>query len=288
MESIAKILKPELEERMNIQITPWIESDVVKMEDLYTRLTIEKHTNKPHGTERQNVIRQNSTNVEYITLLDGSGQHTKRILVKGDPGIGKTTFLRKVAWDWATGLLKSFVMIFVIVLKFVNPCHSIEDIILEQNPVLQGSEVKSTTIKNILQEKGENCLILLDGYDEMPDNVTVIRDLLEKRIYPKCNILLTSRPSIIQSIQNDFNIVASVEGFSKEKAREYIGKIIKDKSKREAVMEYSETNNIEEMWRYPVLIMFLCLLVNDDYININIERLSLHELYTRLHECLSV
>lgn len=288
MSSVAKIMKPDLEERMNIQKIPWIESDFVKMEELYTRLTIEKHINKAHGIEKESIDHGNDTNLEYTKLFEEENQHTKRILVKGDPGIGKTTFLRKVAWDWAKEIFKPFSLIFLIILRFVNPSHSIEEMIVEQNPILKGSEICPQTIKQILQEKGEGCLVLLDGYDEISDNLTAITDLLRKKTYPKCNIILTSRPhaSIIDPIRRFFNIVACIEGFSKDKAKEYIGKIIKDKSKRDAVMEYSESNEIEEMWRYPVLIMFVCLLVNDEFIDIDIERLSLYEVYIRLLECL--
>ncbi len=286
MQSIADILKPDVEERMNIQMTPWIESDVVKMEDLYTRLSIERHEKKPHGVEKENIVDENETGMEYKRLLINEMQQTKKILIKGDPGIGKSTLMRKIAWDWAKGIFKSFVVMFVVVLKLVSPMDSIEEMIIQQNPILEGSKVKSKTIQDILEHHGDQCLILLDGYDEMPENIIAIKNLLEKCTYPKCNIVLTSRPNSVTKIEKYFNTVACVEGFSKTKAKEYIEKILIDKSKRDAVMEYSETNEIEDMWRYPVLIMFLCLLVNGAEINIEDDKLSLFELYDRLHNFL--
>ncbi len=286
IEYIADILKPDVEERMNIQMTPWIEADVVKMEDLYTRLAIEKHVKKPHGVEKENIVDENETNMEYKSLLVEKSQQTKRILVKGDPGIGKSTLIRKIAWDWAKGIFKSFIVLFVIVLKLVNPMDSIEEMIIQQNPILEGEKLDKKTIKAILEKHGDQCLVLLDGYDEMPEYVKAIKNLLEKRMHPKCNIVLTSRPNSVTKIETYFKTVACVEGFSKAKAREYIEKILVDKGKRDAVMEYSETNEIEEMWRYPVLIMFLCLLVNEGEINIEDEKLSLNELYIRLHNFL--
>ena len=59
---------------------------------------------------------ENKANMELTTKItnyrelfkhcnEGVGQTRrgkgKRVLVKADPGNGKTTFVRKVAWDWA-------------------------------------------------------------------------------------------------------------------------------------------------------------------------------------------
>ncbi len=284
--SVAEILKPDVEERMNIQMTPWIESDVVKMEELYTRLLVEKHENKPYGVHREEISGSDETSTEYMKLFEEDTKETKRILVKGDPGIGKTTFMRKVAWDWAKGYCKSFILVFIIVLKIVKPGDLLENIIIDQNPSLEAENINSQRIRNILTNHAEKCLILLDGFDEMPEGVSAIKRLIEKREFSKCNFILSSRPNSSHVVQKYFRTVTSIEGFTKERAREYIGKILIDKDKRDAVMKYSETNEIEDMWRYPVLIMFLCILVNDGELDVHTERLSLNALYSRLYNCL--
>ncbi len=63
-------------------------------------------------------------------------------------------------------------------------------------------------------------------------------------------------------------------------------KTLNDITRSDSVMEYSKTNEIQEMWRYPVLISFLCLLVNKGDVDLEKEKLSLYELYEKLHECL--
>ncbi len=40
MTEIAEILKPDLKDAMKIQMTPWNEAHQVRMEELYTRLSI--------------------------------------------------------------------------------------------------------------------------------------------------------------------------------------------------------------------------------------------------------
>ena len=80
---IATMLKPEVKETMKIQLTPWKEAHKVRMEDLYTRLKIEKHTINPEITNKEEFT-------DYKELFCNM-QHNKRVLIKGDPGIGKTT-----------------------------------------------------------------------------------------------------------------------------------------------------------------------------------------------------
>ena len=61
----------------------------------------------------------------------------ERILLKGDPGMGKTTVSKKAAYDWAMGILKVFSIIFFVFLKLVKPGDSIENVIIQQTPMLE-------------------------------------------------------------------------------------------------------------------------------------------------------
>ena len=47
--ALADELKPDVQERMKIEIAPWVKGYAVDMDELYTELTLEKIDNKPSG-----------------------------------------------------------------------------------------------------------------------------------------------------------------------------------------------------------------------------------------------
>ena len=80
--------------------------------------------------------------------------------------MGKTTISRKITWDWAVGLFKTFVIVFLVYLKFVRPGDSIENVIIGQTPLLQELNVTEKRMKQILETFGNRILVILDGLDE--------------------------------------------------------------------------------------------------------------------------
>ena len=266
-------------------MTPWKESHKVNMADLYTRLRIEKHTIKPQQTDKEDLC-------DYKELLKDLNTN-KRILIKGNPGIGKTTFSRKIVYDWANNKwvdsdLNSILLLFLVTLKYVGDDQTIEEMIKQQTRCLvQNKEIEEALLNEILQKYGEQCLVILDGYDEIPEEHNEnLKAIIRNEVYRDCHFLLTSRPNAVEDIEGFMASIASVEGFSKENTRKYIEKVIKDKTKWEAAYKYTENSAIEEMWKYPILVLFLCLLVNWGAVDLDKENLIVGEFYTRLLNCI--
>ena len=86
---------------------------MVDMDDLYTELNLEKIDNKPFGQERKQLENYKELfalhkpgMLEYLDIryYYPSLSPKKKIVIKGDPGIGKTSLVKKIAWDWAKRL----------------------------------------------------------------------------------------------------------------------------------------------------------------------------------------
>ena len=211
LQSIAESVHPFAEHAMKIEVAPWLKGYNVKMDELYTEVTLEKIEKKAAGLSEKHLESYHKLFVETDTARTGcqrieenqkrksARKHKKtpgeKILFKGDPGMAKTTISRKIMWDWVVGLCKTFVIVFLVYLKFVRPGDSIENVIIGQTPVLQELNITEKRMKQILETFGNCILVILDGLDEhaLGENRDV-EAILKDRTYLFCNFLLTSRP----------------------------------------------------------------------------------------------
>ena len=126
---------------MKIEPFPWLRDYYVDMNKLYTELIVEKIENEMLGEKKV-------TLKGYEEMFKSKGRD--KILIKGDPGMGKTTLGRKIGFDWAKEMINVFSIVFFIFLKYVQPDEAIEDVILKQNPELEGLGVSVEKLREIL------------------------------------------------------------------------------------------------------------------------------------------
>ena len=148
-------------------------------------------------------------------------------------------------WDWAVGFFKTFVIVFLVYLKFVRPGDSIENVITEQTPVLQELNVTEKRVKQILETFGNCILMLLNGLDEhaLGQNRDV-EAILKGRTYLFCNFLLTSRPHSKKiNIEEHFKAVVRVDGFTYHEGQKFASNLLnKDRNKVKSIMNLKLAN----------------------------------------------
>ena len=300
-----KEMKGFTEEAMRIEMAPWVKGYTVAMSELYTELTIEKVDNKAMGNEGQvlgdykdlfiekdlSSNAEQSPNIQEMVSNSPSKtkQNGKHILAKADPGFGKTTLSKKISYDWATGIFKSVSIVICIFLKLVRPGEALENIIIDQYPILQNLNVGPQKLKQVLESFGDKCLIIFDGLDEydLRTNKDVL-DIIEHRRLAHSNIILTSRSHCVSDILANFQTVVRIKGFTEDRTRKFVSHILKDKEKIETVVQFNSEKFVEEdsVHSSPMLLMFICILVNSSDITLQKETMSLGDIYTRLVRCL--
>ena len=294
---MAEELRLYMTQSMKMEPAPWIRDYVVNMEELYTELTLEKIDKKLFREERRKLQNYKELFAWHkpgmLEYLDIRYYHPKlspktKILFKGDPGMGKTSLVKKVAWDWAQRLFIKVSIVLFVFLKLVKPGDQMEDIILQQNE-LQGDKVTKRSLAYIFNNFGHECLLILDGLDEcaLGQNSDVLAVIRGSK-FKNCNVLLTSRPHSTRGYEKYFDTIVSVEGFTRKEARKFARRIV-GKKKVKQVLNFNPAGERANrpVHNVPILLSFLCLLVREDPdIDLSDTSISKGEIYFRMVQCL--
>ena len=176
------------------------------------------------------------------------GSHQTRIIY-GQPGTGKTTFLKhlcqKVASDEPSDF--SLVLFFPLRDKAVSqalrsnptPCNvGLESLL--QYYVSDGS--CSDVTRELLQCQGKDVLIIFDGADEVrglmdsPDG-SLLGALLEGRLLPQAHFIVSTRPGGCPLLQEHSSLFYEILGFDEEAVECYVKEFFKSEpGKGEAML----------------------------------------------------
>ena len=289
--ALAEDLKPVMKERMKIDLAPWAKAYIEEnMDKLYTELTIEKQegiltdctnindyhellTEKdPNQDERQKEKQESMVKIKI----------GKKILCKGDPGMGKTTWGKKIGWDWANGIFTTYSIVFFVFLKLVRPGVPIENVIINQTPKLEGMNMKPQKLRSILDTFGDRCLLILDGLDEhaLGKNEDVLK-IIEGRKFLSCGIIVTSRPHSTNDIEQHFPTIVRVKGFTRDRAREFALRLLGDTDKVVTVINFGPSR-YDSIINCPNILLVLCVLVKENQIDLKSKAFQIGELYFKL------
>ena len=261
---VAAKLKKFTKKKMKIEPLPYLRDYLVDMKELYSELTLEKVTNKvldekigllkdyqemfnchsdsdSDSESDDSVITSSSysrnCNSDDSVLGNENKSKRRKILIKGKPGMGKSTLGKKIAHDWAKGVFKMFSIVFILGLNLVKPGQSIEKAIIEQYSVLKGLKISHSKPRFLLEKFETKCLLILDGLDELglgqnEDVLKVVRD----EYLLGCGVILTSRPHSTREIEEHFSVIIRVQGFIEEEAEKFVSKFIKDEKKIKRIL----------------------------------------------------
>ncbi|XP_072892059.1 NACHT, LRR and PYD domains-containing protein 3-like [Hemitrygon akajei] len=185
--------------------------------------------------------------------------------VAGVPGIGKTTMVQKIVYDWATGkIYQQFQFVFSFKFRDLNTINcriNLKELILYHYPYFG----------NILGEvwkQTEGLLFVFDGLDEFKDKINfvdgwrdtepqytdpefkckvsdIVYSLIQHKLLPGCSVLVTTRPTALHLLEKaDISVWAEILGFVGEERKEYFIRYFEDQTVAEAVFKHMEENEI--------------------------------------------
>ena len=157
------------------------------------------------------------------------------ILIEGAPGIGKSTLAYELCRRWSNGMaLQHHHLLLLLQLRDKTVQSSLLSIEKLLGCYLDKQSWKSQAVQDIIDESGSGVLIILEGYDELPDDIDgsdVFNQVIQRNI-SKATIIVTTRPSANHKLfQNTHSFTHHIEvlGFTNASKDQYISKFFKGK-----------------------------------------------------------
>ena len=214
-------------------------------------------------------------NVFDIFKAPGIGEDVMTI-VEGSPGIGKTTFCLKLAYDWAHGNIPSECSFPKFEFVFLLKCRDIDGDIMESISEqllprdMEKSVEKLLHLMKDIRDQERLMLIILDGLDELPEKSRYhVDELLHRRILPFCYVLATTQGRGIEVRKSAvFDIHLEIKGYTKGDSMAYVRRhfeTIGQSPKGERLIEEMQQNTFLHALRNNPLNLLLLCVVYEDY-----------------------
>ena len=155
----------------------------------------------------------------------------KRLVVIGQPGAGKTTFVKHIVYKWAAErneknkMLHKFLFVIPIILRLVKHGSELPDILSEQLPL---NKLDVFIIQHALKQSS-SLMLVLDGYDEIKCQ-GIIQKILRKKEYPNATVIITTRPHGLPLIHQlgygAVQMLVEIIGFNEKQIQNYIEKFM--------------------------------------------------------------
>ena len=251
-----------------VKNVPWDRSSVVDIDEIYTQLTWLKDDKKPSGVTQERLK-------DYIEIFSSRKHYytkPKRLLVYGRPGIGKTTFSKKAAFDWSQQrkqILEKFDLVLLIRLRDVCDLEDVQAILRASELLASDGVISVENLYDYVLQNQEKVLIILDGYDEYTaGKQSPVRDIWEKKQLRDCCVIVTTRETETDELRGPSDAQFEINGYdSEDQIKKFVFKLLKVEEEVEEFYKYLEDQDLKDVAKIPLMLLMLCLLwMNKDRI----------------------
>ncbi|XP_067018486.1 NACHT, LRR and PYD domains-containing protein 10-like isoform X2 [Acropora muricata] len=259
---VVELLKREYNRRAEFSPLQWSKGMKLHVKEVYTKLRVVSRS------------KAGSSEIDVDDIFGSSEEdNDPLVLVEGNPGIGKTTFCLKLAYDWANGTMPrnfpSFKLVFLLKCRDMKG-DVVEDIFEQLLPEDLKENTKGGLVNTLenLDDQKQICIIL-DGLDELPEQSGDCLDkVLGRKKLSSCYELATTRQEkgIDTREQFKFNRCLAIEGFSEDNSFEFIRKYFRNVGPEDAckgeklikIVKWNPLLRIRKLQNSPLNLLLLC------------------------------
>ena len=251
---------------------------------MFTRLKVVSRK-KTRGTATNNIV-----NMSGIFKPHEECSQPRTVLIEGKPGMGKTTYCKKLVYDWATEKQQEEDCFPRFETVLLLKCRDMQSDLWEaiDNQLLPREveeDVRDRFFKFIRQNQSD-VLLVLDGLDEVPScKLPVFTEIIQGRVLQKCHLVVTSRHEAGIKVRIHSDTLLEIEGFTEEDIVNFVFKYFKTSENlaQKLLSKLGSDENLLDMAANPLNAALLCL-VCEEYEGVFPERRT--QLYVEIIQCI--
>ena len=239
-----------------VKIVPWDDSSSIQIDEIYIPLTWVRDDRKPSGVTQEKLE-------DYTDMFKGK---PTRMLVYGRPGIGKSTFCKKAAYDWSKALkevLMNFYIFLLIKLRDVCDLEDIRDVLRASKLLASDGPISVDSLYDYIINNQDKVLLILDGYDEysFAEEHSPILEIWKGEQLRDCHVIVTTRQLKCDELRGPSHVQLEIQGFkSWERKETFARKFMAGEEDLNEFRLYLEEKDLVDMAEIPLLLLMLCIL----------------------------
>ena len=192
------------------------------------------------------------------------------VLIEGKPGMGKTTYCKKVVFDWASGKHATGNCFANIVIVLLIKCRDVQsglwEAIEDQLLPREVGEDQRERFFDFIRHNQSNVLLVLDGLDEVSEKkLPMFSEIIQGRVLPNCRVVATARHEAGVKVRKYCDTLLEVEGFTEEDVQSFIRKYFKAEPNlaKQLTAHLYIDRKLYEILTNPLNTALLCLVYED-------------------------
>ena len=246
---------------------PWCEDFQFQLSDIYTRLRMVSREKRARTTAEQRVVETTE-----IFKPHDECKKPRKVLIEGKPGMGKTTYCNKVAYDWAInidneeGCFPEFEMVLLLKCRDVEIESDLWGAIDDQLLPDEIHQKEREKFFEFIRQNQSKVLLILDGLDELPSSkLPGFTDVIQGKMLPLCHLVVTARHEAGIPMRKVCDTLLEIEGFTYQDSKEFILRYFagKEDLAEKLLDKIKNEKRLKEMTANPLNTALLCLLCED-------------------------